>query len=155
MWRCPFAAHWTVLPHLNLTKAVRCAVLQMRKSRLQELQYFIRDCSAGRADVHADFPLITAARLIMEQAFWVCSYLLPIHPGEEESCAVSPGLAVGTLFRMVTVLLCCLSWNVWYQTGDFDWAGNWLRFCPQRGRLMCASTTRGQPLERYRKAASD
>lgn len=68
---------------------------------------------------------------------WVCSYLLLIHPGEEESCAVSPGLAVGTLFRMVTVLLCCLSWNVWYQTGDFDWAGNWLWFCPQRGRLTC------------------
>ena len=132
-----------VLPHLSLTKALSgSAILQMRKSRLEVVQYFIRDCSAGRAEIHNDFPLHTAV------------YLLLVRPGEE-SCAVLPGLAVGTLFQMVTVLLCCLSWDVWYQTGDFDWAGNWLWFCSQRGRLMYASTTRGKPLERYRKAAFD
>lgn len=109
----PFAARLTVLPHLSLTKPPSgSAALQMRKLKLAVVKYFVRVCSAGRADVHTDFPLHATRCLIREQAFWVCPCLLLVRPGEGECCAVPPGLAVGTLLWMVTVLLCSLSWDV-------------------------------------------
>lgn len=73
----------------------------------------------GGAGVRADFLVHVSGCLITEQAFWVCCCLLLFHPGEEECCVVPLGLAVGTVFWMVGVLLCRLSWDVECLTGGF------------------------------------
>lgn len=103
---------------------------------------------SSRAGVPGDFVRHLPGCPIMGQASWARPCSLPLLPGEEEYMYALPrgaGLLGGLSVLEGQCVPWCLSWMHSVGRVVFGWAGRWLWFCPQGGRLACASSTRHKP----------